>query len=293
VLVAAAYERWHFTGFSKAQEARKARFTRLALLDRAARALPISAVHRHLLVKDLKLFLRDVSQWSQLLLLLALVLVYLYNFRVLDLDKIPYMSGAIKNVYAFVNLAMAGLVMSTVCARFVFPAVSAEGAAFWIIRTAPISLRAFLWSKFWTGLLPVFVLTEGLTIAANSFLGIDPLLRVISAVAVGFMAIALVGLATGLGARYPRFNAENPSQVAGSFGGVAFMILAVLFMILLIALVGWPSSVLLWYRTAHIPVSTLLKGLLITCFGTAAVMSVATWWYGMRSGVRALDAMGG
>jgi ABC-2 type transport system permease protein len=293
VLVAGAYERWHFTGFSKAQEARKARFTRLALLDRAARALPISAVHRHLLVKDLKLFLRDVSQWSQLLLLLALVLVYLYNFRVLDLDKIPYMSGAIKNVYAFVNLAMAGLVMSTVCARFVFPAVSAEGAAFWIIRTAPISLRAFLWSKFWTGLLPVFVLTEGLTIAANSLLGIDPLLRVVSAVAVGFMAIALVGLATGLGARYPRFNAENPSQVAGSYGGVAFMILAVLFMILLIALVGWPSSVLLWYRAAHIPLSTPLTGLMITCFGTAAVMSVATWWYGMRSGIRALDAMGG
>ena len=141
----------------------------------AARLLPISPVYRHLLVKDLKLFLRDVSQWSQLLLLLALVLVYLYNFRVLDLDKIPYMSGMIKNVYAFVNLAMAGLVMSTVCARFVFPAVSAEGAAFWIIRTAPISLRAFLWSKFWTGLLPVFVLTEGLTIAANSLLGIDPL----------------------------------------------------------------------------------------------------------------------
>ena len=39
------------------------------------------------------MFLRDVSQWSQLLLLLALVLVYLYNFRVLDLDRMPYMSG--------------------------------------------------------------------------------------------------------------------------------------------------------------------------------------------------------
>src|SRR5947207_12450487 len=100
------------------------------------------------------------------------------------------MSGMIKNVYAFVNLAMAGLVMSTVCARFVFPAVSAEGASFWIIRTAPISLSVFLWSKFWTGLLPVFVLTEGLTIAANAFLGIDPLLRIVSAVAVFFMAIA-------------------------------------------------------------------------------------------------------
>ena len=121
VLAASAYERWHFTGFSKAQEGRKVRFTQLALLDRVARVLPMSPVHRHLLVKDLKLFLRDVSQWSQLLLLLALVLVYLYNFRVLDLDKIPYMSGMMKNVYAFVNLAMAGLVMSTVCARFVLP----------------------------------------------------------------------------------------------------------------------------------------------------------------------------
>ena len=292
-LAAAAYERWHFTGFSKAQEGRKVRFTQLALLDRVARVLPISTVHRHLLVKDLKLFLRDVSQWSQLLLLLALVLVYLYNFRVLDLDKIPYMSGMIKNVYAFVNLAMAGLVMSTVCARFVFPAVSAEGAAFWIIRSAPISLRAFLWSKFWTGLLPVFVLTEGLTVSANSLLGIDPLLRIVSATAVFFMALALVGLATGLGARYPRFNAENPSQVAGSYGGVAFMILAVLFMILLIILIGWPSSMVLWHRAAHYPPSPMAQAAMASCFASAVAMSLATWWFGMRSGVRALEAMGG
>ena len=56
------------------------------------------------------------------------------------------------------------------------------------------------------------------------------------------MSLAMVGLATGLGARYPRFNADNPSQVAGSYGGVAFMIVAVLYTIVLIALVGWPSS---------------------------------------------------
>ena len=58
----------------------------------------------------------------------------------LDLDRIPYMSGFVKNFYAFLNLGLAGFVMATVAVRFVFPAVSAEGAAFWIIRTAPISL---------------------------------------------------------------------------------------------------------------------------------------------------------
>jgi len=292
VLVAAANERWHFTGFSKAQEARKRRFTRFEMLTRAARLMPMSPIRRHILVKDLKIFLRDVSQWSQLLLLLALVLVYLYNFRVLDLDRNPYMSGMIKNVYAFVNLAMAGLVMSTVCARFVFPAVSAEGAAFWIIRTAPVSLRAFLWSKFWTGFVPVFLLTELLTIAANHFLGVAPFLRVVSAAAVFFMSLALVGLATGLGARYPRFNADNPSQVAGSYGGVAFMIIAVLFMILLIIFVGWPASMFLWYSANPrliLPAQTALLG--AAGFLAALVLSLSTWWFGMRSGVRALESM--
>src|SRR5215813_15157628 len=192
VVARMANERWYFTGYSRAQEAPKARFTQLRQLEVLARLLPLSPVRRQLLIKDLKIFLRDVSQWSQLLLLLALVLIYVYNFRVLDLNRIPYMSGFIKNVYAFVNLAMAGLVMSTVCARFVFPAVSAEGQAFWIIRTAPVSLRAFLWSKFWIGLLPVLVLTEGLTIAANAFLGIDPFLRLVAAVTVLFMSLAMV-----------------------------------------------------------------------------------------------------
>jgi hypothetical protein len=107
------------------------------------------------------------------------------------------------------------------------------------------------------------------------------------------MALALVGLATGLGARYPRFNAENPSQVAGSFGGVAFMILAVLFMILLIVLIGWPSSVLLAYRAAHVPLPAVVRAAMIGCFGVAVAISLATCWLGMRSGVRALDAMGG
>jgi len=291
VLLGAANERWYFTGFSKAQEARKARFTRLAILDRVTPRLPLSAVRRHLLVKDLKVFLRDVTQWSQLLLLCALVLVYLYNFRVLDLERVPYMSGVIKNFYAFVNLGMAGLVMATVAVRFVFPAVSAEGAAFWIIRTAPISLADFLWSKFWTGLVPVLVLTELLTIVANELMGVDPFLKVVTALAVVFMSLALVGLATGLGARYPRFRADNITEVAGSYGGVTFMVGAVLFLAIIIALLGWPSSLYLWHRMRHAHLRSLEQVLMAASFVAAAALSLATWWLSMRAGVRALERM--
>jgi ABC-2 type transport system permease protein len=291
IVVGWSFERWHFTGFSKAQEARKARFAQWRTLDRMAALLPLSPVRRHLLVKDLKVFVRDVSQWSQLLLLLALMLVYLYNFRVLDLEHIPYMSGFLKNIYAFLNLAMAGFVMSTVTVRFVFPSVSAEGAAFWIIRTAPIALRDFLWSKFWTGLVPVLVMTEILIVAGNQLLGVDPFLKQLSAVAIVFWAFAMVGLATGLGARYPRFAADNATQIAGSYGGVAFMILAVLFILVNIVLLGWPSSIYLYAQFRSQPLSSGQEVFIAGMFVVAAIVSVATCVLGMRTGVRALEAM--
>jgi ABC-2 type transport system permease protein len=294
VMLSAASERWYFAGFSKSQEARKTRFTQLHFLDSLVRWLPLSVVRRTLLVKDLKVFLRDVTQWSQLLLLLALVVMYLYNFQVLDLDRVPYMAGVVKNVYAFLNLGLAGFVMATVAARFVFTAVSSEGAAFWIIRSAPITYRDFLWSKFWSGLVPLLVLSLTLTVVANEFLAVAPFLKVVTAVGITFMSFALVGLATGLGARYPRFSADSAAQVAGSPGGVAFMIAAVSYIISMVGLLGWPSSVYLWRMSrVHVrPFQTDEIALIAVCFTAAAVMSIAVFLYGMRSGVKALEEMG-
>jgi ABC-2 type transport system permease protein len=284
-----AYERYHFTGWSKAQEARKVRFTRLRAVEWLARALPLSPVRRHLLLKDLKVFLRDTTQWSQLLLLVALVLVYVYNFRVLDLDRFPQIGIVVKNAYAFVNLAMAGFVLSAVAVRFVFPAVSAEGPAFWVVRSSPVSMRAFLWSKFWTGLVPILAMTEALTIVSNRFLRADPFLQVLGAVAIFFMCFALVGLATGMGALHPRFKAENLVQVAGSYGGIAFMVLAVLFILVETALLAWPSSVYLWHRFRGLPLPPGRVLLMSASFLAAASLSVAVFLTGMRRGVRALD----
>jgi ABC-2 type transport system permease protein len=293
VMLSAASERWYFAGFSKSQDARKARFTKLEALDAIVRVLPLSVVQRHLLIKDVKVFLRDVTQWSQLLLLLALVAMYLYNFRVLDLDNIPYMAGVIKNSYAFLNLGLAGFVMATIAARFVFPAVSLEGAAFWIIRTAPIAPRDFLWSKFWSGLAPVLLLSVTLTIVANEFLGVAPFLKIVTAAAIVFMSVALVGLATGLGARYPRFSADNASQVAGSPGGIGFMIAAVSYILGMVGLLGWPSSLYLW-RMSRFPASPLRPediSLIVVWFAAAIALSVGTFLYGMRTGVKALEEM--
>lgn len=292
IVARAAYQRWHFAAWTKAQEARKARFTRLVRLEGLVARLPLAPESRVLLVKDLKVFLRDTSQWSQLLLLLALALVYVYNFRVLDLERIPYMAGLIKNVYAFVNLAMAAFVMAAIAVRFVFPAVSAEGRSFWIVRTAPVRMSSFLWSKFWTGFLPILLLAEALTVVSNRLLGVAPMLRSGAAVAIALMTLALVGLACGMGARHPRFNAESLTHVAGSYGGVAFMVVAVLFIVTVVALLAWPASTYLWYEYRRLPLPPRALPWMVLALSAAAALCVGTFWISMRRGVDALESLG-
>jgi ABC-2 type transport system permease protein len=182
--------------------------------------------------------------------------------------------------------------MATVAVRFVFPAVSAEGPAFWIIRTSPISMHDFLWSKFWTAVLPVLLFTEALTIAANQLLGVDPFLKLVSPATILFLTLALVGLASGLGARYPRFNVDA-TQAAGSYGGVMFMIAAVALIIVTIVLVGWPSSMYLMSLTGQFRfrLTPDRQAMIVASFSAAAAICLATWWWAMKSGVRALEAM--
>jgi hypothetical protein len=108
--------------------------------------------------------------------------------------------------------------------------------------------------------------------------------------AVALMSLALVGLATGTGARYPRFGAD-PAEVSGSFGAVAFMIQAVLFVIVIVGLVGWPSSLYALRRLQGRSLSSTQELLMIGCYTAAISSSIAVWLLSIRSGVRALEKM--
>jgi ABC-2 type transport system permease protein len=131
----AAVSRLYLRGWTKAQEGRASRLTRRPLWERAL-ALLTSPLHTHtsiLIAKEVKTFFRDTSQWSQLILLLALVVVYVYNFSVLPIAGSPLVTFYFKNVIAFLNLGLAALVIAAVAARFVYPSFSIEGRAFWLL----------------------------------------------------------------------------------------------------------------------------------------------------------------
>ncbi|MFB0521470.1 MAG: hypothetical protein ACETWD_08595, partial [Desulfatiglandales bacterium] len=77
----------YFNGFSKAQEAKRRSRTGRKILEKIVSVVtrPLGPDITSLIAKDVRTFFRDNSQWSQLLLLGALVVVYIYNFSVLPL----------------------------------------------------------------------------------------------------------------------------------------------------------------------------------------------------------------
>ena len=234
--------RLYYAGWSRSQEGRKARLSRSRAADLFFRlaVLPFRGRMRAIVQKDIKLFFRDTSQWSQLFLLLALMVVYIYSFKLLPLERSALPTIFIQNLISFLNLGMVGFVTSAVAVRFVFPAVSLEGESFWIIRSSPLPLADFLWAKFWSSVLPLLVLGEVLIVLSNVLLRVSPFMMAIGVVTVGLMTFGIAGLGVGMGAMFPRFRYENVAQIPTGFGGITYMIVTMLFIGTVVTLEAWP-----------------------------------------------------
>jgi len=234
--------RIYYAGWSRSQEGKKARLSRSRAADLlfGLAVLPFRGRMRAIVQKDIKLFFRDTSQWSQLFLLLALTIVYIYSFKLLPLERSPLPTIFIQNLISFLNLGMVGFVTSAVAARFVYPAVSLEGESFWIIRSSPLPLKEFLWAKFWSSVLPLLVLAEVLIVLSNVLLKVSTLMMVIGVTTVALMTFGIAALGIGMGAVFPRFRFENVAQIPTGFGGIAYMIVTLIFIGTVVTLEAWP-----------------------------------------------------
>src|SRR5439155_836538 len=116
---------------------------------------------------------RDTTQWSQLILLAVLVVVYVFNIKALPLHRGEPVGFFYVNLVSFLNLGLAGFVLASIAARFIFPAVSLEGRQMWLLRSSPLDLKALLWSKYWVGTVPLLVLALLLTGITNVLLQVS------------------------------------------------------------------------------------------------------------------------
>jgi ABC-2 type transport system permease protein len=190
-------------------------------------------------------FLRDASQWSQLLLVFALVGIYLYNFSALPLDDGTPLAEAMRDLATILNLGLGAFVTTAVAVRFVFPMVSLEGRAWWILRTAPVPLTGLWWSKFYIGYVPLVVFAELLVATTNALLGVPAPVTLLFLLTLVPLMAAVVSLGLAFGAAYPRFDTQNAAQIATGFGAILYMLACLGLIALVVALEAWPVARLL------------------------------------------------
>jgi ABC-2 type transport system permease protein len=234
--------RFYFSGYSKAQTTPERLFPARNQRGRGSTLILgfFSGPVRAFAVKEVRTFFRDQTQWPQVFLIIALIVVYLYNFSVLPLEKSPIRTIYLQNLFSFLNMGLAAFVLTAVAARFVYPAVSIEGDAFWIVKSSPIQIRKFLWIKFFVYYVPLLLLAEILIVLSNILLHVTPFMMWLSVATIFFMVPGIVAMGVGFGAAYPDFKSENPAQSVTSFGGLLFMILCAGFIGIIIILEAGP-----------------------------------------------------
>lgn len=280
-------------GWSKAQEGRRARISRSGpfgfLVEVASRAFPSSM--RAMVIKDVKTFFRDTTQWSQLFLLGAIMVVYVFNFRVLPLGELPVSRFKLVNYVSFVNLALAAFVVAAVAARFVFPMVSLEGRAWWIIRSSPLEMWPYLWSKFVISFVPLAAIAEIILGVTNYLLGVSPFMAALGSWSVLVLTFGITGMGVGMGAMHPRFHVENAAQISVSYGGVVYMIAALGVIAGSVVILVTPTVAIFQERLHNQPVSDFLWGALFVALVIITAGSVALAWIYMKLGVGALGEL--
>lgn len=284
-------QRLYFLGYSKSQEGGNRTSRRDRFLNACGKGLrktfgqDLGAI----LDKDLRTFFRDNTQWSQLLLLGALIAVYLYNFGALPLDNSPIRLEFLQNVIAFLNMGLAGFVLSAISVRFIFPAVSSEGEAFWVIKSSPLSLKRLLWGKYAFYVLPMLVLGEVLIIVTNYLLEVTPFMMILSSVTMFIAVFGIVSLGIGFGALYPNFRYHNIAQVGTSFGGLVYMIFSTLFMAIIVLLEAGPVYLLFKAEVAGKALTWGQWVFILTSFTMVFIVACVSVLRPLKVGLKALS----
>ena len=237
ILGEGAMQRWFFLGFSKSQESFGG--YRQFLSRRPYRPrFPEWWIYK----KEALSFLRDSTEWSQLFMVGALVIVYLYNFKVLPMDRSFMKQEYLANLLAFLNIGLTGFVTTSLSARFVFPSIGAEGGSFYLLRTAPLPMGRYLIHKYLFYALPFTCLSLLLVLVSSHLLHVQGPIWWLSVYASTIITWVVVAMALGFGVLYADFKAENRAAAIGGMGAILFLFTSFAFQVVTLAGGAWPAA---------------------------------------------------
>jgi len=214
-----------------------------------------------LIKKDARVFWRDPTQWSQLVILFGLLAIYIANIRS---SRYNLFIPKWQVIISFFNLGTISFVLAILTTRFVYPMLSLEGRQFWILGLAPMKKEKIVWEKFWLCWLTSFFICEILMIFSNLMLKVNLLMFILSTITILFLSFGLTGISVGLGALTPNFKEDNPARIANGLGGTLNLILSFFYILSIISAEFFLTQVKPEFFTSHTTLITIYKFGLIT-----------------------------
>jgi ABC-2 type transport system permease protein len=232
----------------------------------------IPARVRVVVLKEMKNLKRDPKEWSQVLLVFALIFVYVYNFKSFPRDRTALPTVFLESLLSFLNMGLLTFVVGAISVRFVYPSFQLEGRPFWLVLTAPIEVKVLYYRKLAFYVTVSLLLALTLNILSNHYIASPPFLYYLSFGYVTLVALVCPIIAFYFGTRY--LNLREPPNPYGGLGGILTMLAIFAFTLVALTLLGWSAyGILLRYaaRTV-IPIHLLLR-FVIAC----AVVLAATF----------------
>ena len=274
-LAQAASGRIFWVGFSRSRSSSSRRVRGRGkvlawLIDKALFFLPGEI--RLFIAKDIKTFLRDTTQWGQVLIFFGVLAIYIGNIPSLGYKlKVDEARSSI----ALLNLAATCLVLSTFTGRFIFPLLSLEGKKFWVLGLAPVARKQILYGKFYFTFIGSLVISEGLIGLSDFMLDFPLSMWIGHAVLALAICAGLAAISVGLGARYPNLKEDNPAKIVAGFGGTLNLIVSILYIGLMVTMIGVPYHFAFAARGVNEPFYfRTLAGYLCLALLTGAATSV-------------------
>jgi ABC-2 type transport system permease protein len=200
-----------------------------------------------LLNKDILIFIREPSQWAQLLLIFALLALYFINLRYIPEDiEIEQW----RTILFIMNFGFCGFVLATLAVRFVYPSISLEGDSFWVLGSAPLSTVTLFREKFLFSFISFLIIAESVGIISSSLLKIEGLYRTLTFGGIFLMSVTLSCIAVGFGATFPDFSERNPSKIVSSPGGILTIVISLIYIGFMMTMLAIPANKYTQYLVA-------------------------------------------
>ncbi len=228
-----------------------------------------------LLKKEYFQFIREPSQWIHALVMVALSLIFVFavgnlnlRLRVTEIQLLTYL----------VLFAFGGFLTSSVALRFVFPMMSLEGNAFWLILSSPTDRRKVYFVKFLLGLSGVILLAMIVAVSTNiPFMRLSatrPILMYAGVFTAFWISLTMVSMNLGFGGFFVNYAEKNPIRLASSQGATLTFLATLLYLIAVVTVLILPINSyfqFIFVFREFDPTTIVVPGTIVAMLSTALI----------------------